>query len=100
MSDREVIIKSLKKAERRVRTNRVLRDLSVAFSLFLLFPLAFKIWDLFSPFRGTTVTIVLFVWLSLLAVYSLMRILRIGTLEETATQLDKKVGLSDELKTA
>jgi hypothetical protein len=100
MSDRETIIKSLGKIERRVRTNRLFRDLSVGFFLFLLFPLAFKIWDLLSPFRGTTVTVALLVWVSLLAVYSLTRILQIGTLEETAAQLDKKIGLCDELKTA
>src|SRR5437870_7596344 len=100
MSDREIILKSLEKAERRLRTNRLLRDLTVTFSLFLLFPIALMIWDLFSPFRATTVTVILFVWLSSLALYSLWRTLQIGTLEETAVQLDKKVGLCDELKTA
>jgi hypothetical protein len=100
MSDSEIIIKSLKKAERRVRTNRLFKDLTLSFSLFLLFPLGFKIWDLFSPFRGVTVTAVLFVWLASLAVYSLSRILQIGRLEDIAAQLDKKVGFRDELKSA
>src|SRR4030095_4948016 len=100
MSDKEVIIKSLEKVERRVRTNRLFKDLTGSFSLFLLFPLAFKIWDLFLPFRGTTVAIVLFVWLSLFVLYFLPRVLQMGKLEETAAQLDQKVGFCDELKSA
>src|SRR5262252_2197482 len=100
MSDKEIIIKSLKRAERRVRANRLFKDLSVGFSLLLLFPLAFKIWDLFSPFRAITVTLVLLVWVSFIALYFAWRILQIETLEKTAAQLDKKAELSDELKTA
>jgi len=100
MSDKEIIIKSLKEVERRLRTNRLFRDLTGRFSLFMLFPLAFKIWDLFVAFRGTTVAIVLFVWFSLFVLYFLPRILQMGTLEETAAELDKKVGFCDELKTA
>src|ERR1043166_2293761 len=100
MSDREIIIKSLEKAERRVRTNRLFRDLTIAFSWFLLFPVAFKIWDLLSPFRATTVSVVLLVWFSSFVLYILWRTIRSGNLDETAAQLDKKVGLSDELRTA
>ncbi len=100
MSDREIIIKSLEKAERRLRTNRLFRDLTFSLSLFLLFPIAFKIWDLFSPLRGGTVAVVLLVWLSALALYSLWRTLQMSTLEQTAAQVDKKAGLYDELKTA
>ena len=100
MSDKEIIIKSLEKVERRLRTNRLFRDLAGTLSLFLLFPLALKIWDLFLPFRGSTVAIILFVWFSLFAFYFLRRILQMGTLEETAAQLDRKVGFCDELKTA
>ena len=100
MSDKEIIIKSLEKVARRLRTNRLFRDLTGSFSLFLLFPLAFKVWDLFLPFRGTTVAIVLFIWFSLFVLYFLPRLLQMGTLKETAAQLDKKVGFCDELKTA
>ena len=55
MSDKEVIIKSLKKVERRLRSNRLLTDLTFSLSLFLLFIIGFKILDLISPFRGRTV---------------------------------------------
>lgn len=100
MSHREIIIKSLEKAERRLRTNRLFRDLTFSLSLFLLFPLALKIWDLISPLRGRTVAVVLFVWISSLVLYSLSRTLPMSTLEQAAAQLDKKAGLCDELKTA
>src|SRR5262245_18159355 len=100
MSDKEIIIKSLEKLERRVRTNRLFRDLSGTFSWFLLFPLASTTTDVFWPSRGTPVTIVLLAWLSLFVVYFLSRVLQMGTLEETAAQLDKKVGFCDELETA
>src|SRR5262245_42475909 len=100
MSDREIIVKALQKAERRLRTNRLARDLIFSLSLFLLFPLAFKIWDLFSPFRGRTVVIVLGVWAACLAIYTLRRTLRKGTLEQAAAQVDAKATLHDELKTA
>jgi hypothetical protein len=100
MSDREIIIKSLEKAERRLRTNRLFGDLTFSLSLFLLFPLVFKIWDLLSPFRGTTVAVVLGTWVTCLAFYSLWRTLQKGTLEQAAAQVDTKAGLADELKTA
>lgn len=100
MSDREIIIKSLEKAERRLRTNRLFGDLTFSLSLFLLFPLAFKIWDLFSPFRGRTVAVALGAWVAYLAIYCFLRILQKGTLEQTAAQVDTKAALADELKTA
>jgi len=100
MSDREIIIRSLKRAERRLRANRLLGDLTFGLSLFLLFPLAFKIWDLFSPFRGRTVAVVLVAWGTCLVLYSFWRILQKGTLEQTAAQVDRKAALYDELKTA
>jgi hypothetical protein len=100
MSDSEIIIKSLEKAERRLRTNRLFRDLTVSLSVFLLFPLALKIWDLVSPLRGKTVAVLLFVWILSLVLYALRRTLQMSTLEQTAAQLDKMAGLGDELKTA
>jgi hypothetical protein len=102
MSDREIILGSLTKAARRLRTNRVLEDLGFTFSVFLLFPVALKIWDLFSPFRGKTLVIVLTLWGASLLLYSVHRFVehQRHPLEQVAAQMDTKAALRDELKTA
>jgi hypothetical protein len=100
MSDKEIIIKSLKKVERRLRRNRLLTDLTFGLSLFLLFPLGFKIIDLVSPFRGRTVVAVLGVWVLCVIGYFIWRTREKGTLAQAAADVDSRAALSDELKSA
>src|SRR5687768_7077297 len=100
MSDREIIVSSLRKAARRIRTNRLLGDLTFSLSLFLLFPLLFKIWDLFSPFRGRTVVTVLGIWLVAFIAYVVWRATQKGSLEEAAAETDSRAVLYDELRSA
>lgn len=100
MSDREIIVKSLQKVERRLRRNRLLRDFLWALSLFLIFPLAFKLFDLFIPFTGMTVAIAAGIWFVALAGYSVRLLRQKGTLEQTAAAVDKRMALHDELRTA
>src|SRR5207249_3276902 len=98
--DREIILKSLNKAERRLRANRLFGDLTFSLSVFLLFPIALKVWDLFSPFTGKTLVIVLGIWAGSLALYSVRRVLHKSALDQVAAQVDTQAALHDELKTA
>jgi hypothetical protein len=65
-----------------------------------LFPVAFKIVDLISPFRGRTVATLLGVWLIAVVCYFVWRSRRKGTLAEAAADVDGRAALADELKTA
>ncbi len=100
MSDKELIIRSLQKADRRLRTNRLLRELTAAITIFLFIPLVFKSWDLFRPFRGRTVVIFLSVWLIGVLAYALWRISMRSTLGHIAAALDHKANLKDEVSSA
>jgi len=100
MSDKEAILRSLEKVERRIRTHRRLRDLSRGVALFLLFPLGLKIADLLLSFRGIVVFPVLGTWFLALTGYSIWMLCRKGTLSEAAASVDKKLKLQDELTTA
>ncbi len=100
MTDKEIIIRSLERVERRIRTNRLLNELALGATLFLAFPLALKFWDLFAPLRGETIAIIAGMWVLLFAAYVVWRILRKATLRQAAGLIDKAAGLNDEIKTA
>jgi hypothetical protein len=100
MTDKELIISSLQRVERRVRTNRLLRELALAMTVFMMVPVLFKIWDLFRPFRGLTVAIVLIMWLIGVAVFIGWKLSKKQTLADAASEIDKKASLRDELKSA
>src|SRR6185369_4025334 len=100
MSDREIIIRSLQKIDRRIWGNRLLRELMFGLSIFLLVPVVFKIWDLFRPFRGVTVIAVLGLWFIGVVGYFASKFSRKGSLSHAAAAIDKKASLHDELKSA
>ena len=100
MSDREIIFQLLRTVEWRIRTNRLFHELTVGLSVVLAALILFKIWDLFSPFRGLTIGIVASVLIILYAVFAVWRIRLRGTLEQAADLIDRKAGLHDEIKTA
>jgi hypothetical protein len=100
MSDKELIIKSLEKVDRRIRTNRLFREFTVGLSAFLLIPLLFKAWDLFRPFRGRTVVAVFVLWLIGVTAYLIWRMSGRSTLSQAAAALDLKASLKDEIKSA
>jgi len=100
MSDKELIIASLRRVERRLRTNRLLDELTIGATLFVGIPLLLKIWDLFDPLRGATISIIVGTWVLLFAGYAIWRFTRKGTLNEAAASADTKADLKDELKTA
>jgi hypothetical protein len=100
MSDNEIILRSLEKVEWRVRANRRFQDVSQGLVVFLLVPLVFKIFDLVYPFRARVVFPVLGTWFLVLIGYSIWLLGRKGTLSETASLVDKRLTLQDELTTA
>ena len=100
MSDKELIIKSLQKAERRIRANRLLVELAFGLCVSLIIPVSFKILDLVYPLRGVTVAVVMTLWLVGIAVYIGMKLSKKETLIQAATALDTKASLSDEMKSA
>src|SRR2546422_7054761 len=82
MSDKEIIIKSLERVERRIRTNRLLNELALGATFFLAFPLALKVWDLFDPLRGATIAFIAGIWILLFAAYVVWRSLYRATLRQ------------------
>ena len=100
MSDKEIIIASLRRVELRIRTNRLFSELTAGAALFLAIPVLLKIWDLFQPLRGTTISVIVGIWVLLFAAYVVWRIQQKGTLNQAAASADKNADLKDELKTA
>jgi hypothetical protein len=100
MSDKELIIRSLEKVHRRMRMNRLLGDLTFGLSVFLLLPILFKTWDLFQPFRGITVAVVLTLWFIGVIAYFIWRLSERTPLSQAAAALDSKASLRDEIKSA
>jgi hypothetical protein len=100
MADKEIIINCLQKIERRLRAERLFQELTFGLAVFLIFPLALKIWDLFSPISAAALTVTLVVWLISFGIYAVRGILRKGTLDQVAALVDQRAGLQDEMKTA
>jgi hypothetical protein len=100
MSDKELIIRLLEAAERRIRRNRVLNDTAAGLAFALLIPLAFKLIDLIFPFRGTTVVLFFVVWGAATAAWLVWRNRGRDALERAAASIDQKIGAHDEIKTA
>jgi hypothetical protein len=100
MSDREIIIRSLHRIERRLRANNLLRELAFGLSIFLAIPLALKLWDLLLPFRARTISVLLGIWLVAFVGFVLWRFRGKGSLSQAAASVDSKAGLYDGIKTA
>src|SRR5215813_5844254 len=100
MSDKEIIITSLRRVERRIRANRLFTELNLGATLFLSIPLLLKIWDLVEPLRAVTIGIIGGIWILLFLVFAVWRVAQKSTLQEAAASADTRAGLRDELKTA
>src|SRR2546421_7576578 len=100
MSDKEIIIASLQRVERRIRTNRLFQELTLGAVIFLAIPLLLKVWDLLNPLRGVTVSIIVGTWILLFAAFVIWRSIQKSSLNEAAVAVDKQADLHDELKTA
>jgi hypothetical protein len=100
MSDREVIIRLLERAERRNRSNRRLGQIAAILCISLLIPVGFKALDLIFHFRGRTVSAVLIVWAVVTFAFIVWRTRGRHSLSQIAASIDRKAHLQDQLKTA
>jgi hypothetical protein len=100
MSDREVILDFLRKAEKRIRSNKRFNEIAVTLAGALLVPVAFKILDLFFLFRARTVTAFLAIWALATVVWIVFRVRGKSPLSQIAGSIDSKAQLNDQLKTA
>ena len=62
MSDSELIIRLLKAAEKRMRSNRMFQEVASGLAVALFVPVLFKILDFFISFRLVTVSIFFTIW--------------------------------------
>ncbi|HLQ76121.1 MAG TPA: hypothetical protein VK210_02140, partial [Terriglobia bacterium] len=100
MSEKDLIIRLLESAERRIRRNRILNESAKGLAIAMAVPVAFKAIDLFSPFQGTTVAIFLGVWAAATIGWLAWRARGRDSLERTAAKVDQTAGAHDQLKTA
>jgi hypothetical protein len=99
-ADREAILGLLRRVERRIRAHRLAHELTRAFCAALTIPIAFKVWDLFSPLSGVTVTTAIAVCLLAFGVFAMLRMFSRGNLLETAASVDEKANLYDTMTSA
>src|ERR1051325_603845 len=100
MSDTELILQLLRRVEWRLRTARLLQDFLLAISVPLATAITLRLWDLFSPLAGTTVTTLTSAGAAIVAGYLIWRFPQRVPLEQAAASIDTKAGLNDEIKTA
>lgn len=100
MSDRELIIHFLEKAEKRVRSNKRFNDIAVTLAIAFVFPVVFKLLDLLFLFRGRTVVTVLGIWAVATIIWIFLKLRGKSPLNQVAGRIDSKAQLNDQLKTA
>src|SRR4030095_9697348 len=100
MSDKDLILNFLEKAERRSRSNSHFNDIAVTLAIAFIVPVAFKLLDFFFLFRGRTVLIFLGVWLAATMVWILIKLRGKKPLSQIAGAIDHEANLKDQLKTA
>src|SRR6187551_1479178 len=100
MSDKDLIIRLLESAERRIRRNRILQDCATGLAMALVIPVAFKLADFIFPFQGMTVLVFLGLWTAATIGWLIWRSRGRDTLEKTAARIDQAAGAHDQIKTA
>ena len=100
MSDRELIITFLEKAEKRARSNRRFNEIAATLAIAFVVPVVFKLLDLVFLFRGRTVVLFLGLWGLATAVWIIIRLRGKSPLAQVAGSIDKSERLNDQLKTA
>jgi len=100
MSDKDVILKFLEKAEKRARSNKRFNEIATTLAIAFIIPVTFKLLDLFFLFRARTVSLFLGVWVVATLAYIVWRIRGRNPLAQVAASIDRKASLNDQLKTA
>lgn len=100
MSDRDLIIKFLEKAEKRARSNKRFNEIATTLAIAFILPVTFKLLDLVFLFRARTVTAFFSLWFIGTVAWIVSRIRGRHTLSQIAASVDRKASLNDQLKTA
>jgi hypothetical protein len=100
MSDKDVILQFLEKAEKRARSNKRFNEIATALAIAFIIPVSFKLLDLVFLFRARTVSTFFLVWLAATVAWIVWRIRGRNPLAQTAANIDRKASLNDQLKTA
>ena len=99
-ADKEIILRLLRKVERRTRANRLAHELTFGLVVALSIPVGFKTWDLFSPLATPTIETALVVSAIGFLAYAIVRIFHRGTLFQAAASVDEKANLFDAMTSA
>jgi len=100
MSDRDLIVQFLEKAEKRARSNKRFNEIATTLAIAFIIPVTFKLLDLVFLFRARTVSLFLGLWFAATLAWVLWRIRGRNPLSQIAAHIDRKASLNDQLKTA
>jgi exonuclease VII small subunit len=100
MSDRDLILQFLEKAEKRGRLNKRFNEIAATLAIAFVIPVTFKLLDLIFLFRGRTVTLFFGFWLAATVAWIVSRMRGRNPLTQVAANIDSKARLNDQLKTA
>jgi len=100
MSDTEIILQLLRRVEWRLRTARLLHDFMLAVSIALALTVGLKVWALFSPLGSTAIGVFSAASGAIMVGYLVWRLRQRIPVNQTATSIDLKAGLKDEIRTA
>ena len=99
-ANRAAVTRVLETIERRLRFDRLFRELIVGFSLSMAVPLVVVFWHLFSPIQTTIFWLITLCWLLGFCSFTFWRLSQKGSLTQAATSVDLRAKLKDELKSA
>jgi hypothetical protein len=100
MSDKDVILQFLERAEKRARSNKRFNEIATTLAIAFIIPVTFKLLDLVFLFRARTVTLFFGFWLAATVAWIVWRIRGRNPLAQIAAHIDRKASLNDQLKTA
>jgi hypothetical protein len=100
MSDKELILQFLEKAEKRARSNKRFNEIASTLTIAFIVPVLFKLLDFYFLFRGRTVTAFFAIWFVATVTYLIWKIRGSNPLAQVAASVDRKASLNDQLKTA
>lgn len=100
MSDKDLILQFLEKAEKRGRFNKRFNEIAATLAIAFVIPVTFKLLDFIFLFRGRTVTLFFGFWLAATVAWIVSRMRGRNPLTQVAANIDRKARLNDQLKTA
>jgi hypothetical protein len=100
MSDREIIIESLAKAESRIRTNRLIGRIASALSIFIAIAVFVSLVNVFVSLGRTVLGSFWVLWFAALAAYVVRSLGARAGLIATAADVDRQASLQDEVVSA